>query len=36
MATWEELIEVFEIHEPMIEHRVEIVQKAIGPRGWYS
>ncbi|KFY38144.1 hypothetical protein V494_04506 [Pseudogymnoascus sp. VKM F-4513 (FW-928)] len=36
MATWEELIEVFEISEPIIEHREEIVQRAVGARGWYS
>ncbi|KFY71345.1 hypothetical protein V499_08438 [Pseudogymnoascus sp. VKM F-103] len=36
MATWEELIEVFEIREPIIEHREEVVQRAVGARGWYS
>ncbi|KFY21582.1 hypothetical protein V493_07292 [Pseudogymnoascus sp. VKM F-4281 (FW-2241)] len=36
MATWEELIEVFEIREPIIEHRQEEVQRAVGARGWYS
>lgn len=36
MATWEELIEVFEIREPIIEHREEVVQRTVGARGWYS
>jgi hypothetical protein len=36
MATWEELIEVFDIREPIIEHREEVVQRAVGARGWYS
>ncbi|KFZ11458.1 hypothetical protein V502_07542 [Pseudogymnoascus sp. VKM F-4520 (FW-2644)] len=36
MDTWEELIEVFEIREPIIEHREEVVQRAVGARGWYS
>jgi hypothetical protein len=36
MATWEELVEVFEIRESMIEHREEVVQCNVGARGWYS
>ncbi len=36
MATWQELIEVFEIKEPMIEHRAENAVPEVGARGWYT
>jgi len=36
MASWQELIEVFEIKEPMIPHREEVEQVNFGARGWYS
>ena len=36
METWEELVEAFEIKEPMIPHRVESAPRALGARGWYT
>ena len=35
-ATWEQLIEAFDIREPMIEHRKEEPQGQMGARGWYT
>lgn len=34
--TWEELIEVFEITEPMIEHRKDTAVRELGGKGWYT
>lgn len=34
--TWRELIELFEIKEPMIKHRPELNQPAEGSTGWYT
>lgn len=36
MATWQDLIDVFDIKESMIPHRVEEQQGQLGTRGWYS
>jgi len=36
MATWEEIIRVLELKEPMIPHREEHVDRGPGARGWYS
>jgi hypothetical protein len=36
MEIWKELIEVFDIREPMIPHRKEEPPKQIGGRGWYA
>ncbi|KAG0650346.1 Non-structural maintenance of chromosome element 4 [Hyphodiscus hymeniophilus] len=36
MAQWEELIELFDIKEPMIKHRVEEGHTAVGATGWYA
>ncbi|KAI0013802.1 hypothetical protein F4779DRAFT_294011 [Xylariaceae sp. FL0662B] len=36
MKMWREIIEVFKITEPIIEHRKEQSQKGPGARGWYS
>ncbi|KAK3310773.1 Nse4 C-terminal-domain-containing protein [Chaetomium strumarium] len=36
MATWRDIIEAFNIKEPMIPHRQEEAQQGPGTRGWYS
>jgi hypothetical protein len=36
MATWKELIEIFNIKEPMIPHREEEGSSHNGARGWYG
>lgn len=36
MQTWREIIEVFQLKEPMIEHRKETKATGPGARGWYS
>ena len=36
MAEWEELIELFDIKEPMIKHRTEEEHTSIGAKGWYA
>ncbi|GAB1311830.1 hypothetical protein MFIFM68171_02040 [Madurella fahalii] len=36
MATWRDIIEAFDIKEPMIPHRQEEEQRGPGARGWYS
>ena len=35
-ATWEQLIEAFDIREPMIPHREEEQHTQMGARGWYT
>ncbi|ROT37589.1 hypothetical protein SODALDRAFT_313838 [Sodiomyces alkalinus F11] len=36
MKTWQDIIDTFDIREPMIEHRKEAQQSGPGARGWYS
>ncbi|ODA78757.1 hypothetical protein RJ55_06140 [Drechmeria coniospora] len=36
MKTWREIIQVFDLKEPMIEHRRELAAAGPGARGWYS
>ncbi|KAI1812176.1 hypothetical protein GGS20DRAFT_43458 [Poronia punctata] len=36
MLMWKEIIDAFDITEPIIEHRKEHVQKGPGARSWYS
>jgi hypothetical protein len=36
MHTWKELIEVFEIKQPMIRHRQEEEYNNVGKKGWYA
>ncbi|AEO65171.1 uncharacterized protein THITE_2111901 [Thermothielavioides terrestris NRRL 8126] len=36
MATWRDIIDAFDIKEPMIPHREEEAQQGPGARGWYS
>lgn len=36
MNSWEDLIKTFDIQEPMIPHREEVIQTNVGARGWYS
>jgi hypothetical protein len=36
MAQWEELIELFDIKEPMIKHREEEERAPVGAKGWYA
>ncbi len=36
MATWRDIIDAFEIQQPMIPHREEEAQQGPGARGWYS
>ncbi|KAK4162451.1 Non-structural maintenance of chromosomes element 4 A [Cladorrhinum sp. PSN259] len=36
MSTWRDIIEAFDIKEPMIAHRQEEAQAGPGARGWYS
>ena len=35
-ATWRDLIDAFQITEPMIPHREEEESNGPGARGWYS
>lgn len=36
MKIWRDVIEAFDIKEPMIEHRREQNESGPGARGWYS
>ncbi|KAF4626382.1 hypothetical protein G7Y89_g11781 [Cudoniella acicularis] len=36
MATWKQLIEAFDIKEPMIRHREDEEHNSVGKRGWYA
>ncbi|CAM1502256.1 Fc.00g042400.m01.CDS01 [Cosmosporella sp. VM-42] len=36
MATWREIIDTFDLKEPMIKHRREATNSGPGARGWYS
>jgi len=36
MDHWEQLIDLFDIKEPMIQHREEDEQYNVGKRGWYA
>ncbi|KAM3498839.1 hypothetical protein MY11210_009652 [Beauveria gryllotalpidicola] len=36
MQAWQDIVETFQIEEPMIEHRQETVNSGPGARGWYS
>lgn len=36
MATWRDIIDAFDIKEPMIPHRREEEPQGPGERGWYS
>lgn len=36
MNTWREIIDTFELKEPMIKHRKEATNSGPGARGWYS
>lgn len=36
METWEELIELYDIREPLIKHRQEENRTGEGSRGWYA
>jgi hypothetical protein len=36
MAMWQELIDLFDIKEPMIEHRKESDERVDGRTGWYQ
>ncbi|KAI1006639.1 hypothetical protein K3495_g1575 [Podosphaera aphanis] len=36
MASWQELIDVFDVKEPMIPHREEPDSGSIGNKGWYA
>lgn len=36
MKTWREIIQAYNIQQPMIEHRKEPEQNGPGARGWYS
>ncbi|KAH7316522.1 Nse4 C-terminal-domain-containing protein [Stachybotrys elegans] len=36
MATWRDIVETFDLKEPMIEHRKESTSSGPGARGWYS
>ncbi|CAG8948972.1 hypothetical protein HYFRA_00002100 [Hymenoscyphus fraxineus] len=35
MGVWKEMIEIFDIKEPMIKHRKEEEHSSVGRRGWY-
>lgn len=35
-ATWKQLIEAFDIQEPLIDHRAEQHSTQMGSRGWYN
>jgi hypothetical protein len=36
MDYWEQLIDVFDIKEPMIRHREEEEHSNVGKKGWYA
>lgn len=36
METWREIIDTFDLKEPMITHRQEATNTGPGARGWYS
>jgi hypothetical protein len=36
MDTWEQLIDAFDIQEPMIKHRREDEHRNVGAKGWYA
>jgi non-structural maintenance of chromosomes element 4 len=36
MQQWEELIDLFDIKEPMIRHREEEDHSTVGKKGWYA
>ncbi|KAI9731843.1 MAG: nuclear protein [Claussenomyces sp. TS43310] len=36
MDSWQNLVDTFDIKEPMIPHREEVVPANVGSRGWYS
>jgi hypothetical protein len=36
MAEWKELIDLFDIQEPMIRHREEEQHTNVGKKGWYA
>ncbi|KAL0937756.1 nuclear protein qri2 [Colletotrichum truncatum] len=36
MQTWQDIIDTFDIKEPMIKHRKEATAQGPGARGWYS
>ncbi|TDZ15430.1 Non-structural maintenance of chromosome element 4 [Colletotrichum orbiculare MAFF 240422] len=36
MKTWQDIIDAFDIQEPMIKHRKEAATQGPGARGWYS
>jgi hypothetical protein len=36
MAMWKEMIEIFEIKQPMIPHRKEEEHSSVGRTGWYA
>lgn len=36
MATWREIIDTFDLKEPLIKHRKEATHSGPGARGWYS
>jgi hypothetical protein len=36
MAMWQEMIEIFDVKEPMIPHRKEEEHSAVGKSGWYA
>jgi hypothetical protein len=36
MDEWEELIQLFDIREPMIDHREEQDNTRVGAKGWYA
>jgi len=35
-ATWQQLVQAFEIREPMIPHRNDEPVAQLGSRGWYN
>ena len=35
-ATWQKLIQAYEIKEPLIENRAEHQSTQVGARGWYA
>lgn len=36
METWRDIIDTFDLKEPMITHRQEATNTGPGARGWYS
>jgi hypothetical protein len=36
METWQDIIDTFDLKEPMIAHRKEVTTSGPGARGWYS